>query len=222
MGEREAKAVLSAYGLSVPREMLVRNPEEAARAADEIGGNLVLKVDSPDILHKTDAGGVVLDVSGADAAKRAYEGIMDRCRRSVPGARIDGVLVQEMVPAGVEVLVGFRNLPGFGPALTVGMGGVMTELLRDAVTVLAPVSEEEATALCRRLKGARLFDGYRGAPPVSMPELAKTVSAISRLASDFPDRIAEFDVNPVLCLPDRAVAVDGIAVLKTVGETDGL
>lgn len=213
LGERDAKALLADYGIAVPNEILVTDTEGAAQAAVSIGGSLAMKVDSPDILHKSDVGGVELNVTGPEAAQAAFASIIERCQSAYPEAQIDGVLVQEMIPPGLEILVGFRNVDGFGAALTVGLGGVLTEIMRDSATALAPVTENQAEAMLRSLKGAALFDGYRGAEPVAMRDLARAVSAISQLAVDHGDRIVEFDVNPLICLPKRIVAVDGMAVL---------
>lgn len=214
LSERDAKAVLALCGIDTPRERRVGTAEEAAATALEFGGRLALKIDSPDIPHKTDAGGVMLNVEGADAARSAFEQIIASCARAAPGARILGVNVQEMIPPGIEVIAGFRQAEGFGPTITVGFGGVLTELLRDTRTALAPVAKAEAEAMLRSLRAARLFDGYRGASPIDMAALIRAVSAVSALAAGFGDRIGEFEVNPLICLPDRVVAVDGMAVLR--------
>lgn len=217
LGERASKQILAAYGVAVPGERLVTDASGAVAAAEAFGTPLAMKVDSPDILHKSDAGGVVLGVEGGPEARAAYEQIMAACRAAYPEARIDGVLMQEMVPQGLELIAGFRNAEGFGPVLTVGLGGVLTEVLGDTVSALAPVGEAEAERMLRRLRGARLLDGYRGAPPVPVTQIARVVAALSQIAMDFPDRLAEFDVNPLICLPDRVVAVDGLAVLNVDG-----
>jgi hypothetical protein len=197
----------------VPGETLVTDAAAAGDAADRMGTTLAMKIDSPDILHKSDVGGVALNIRGRDQAAEAFTRIMTACRSAHPDARIDGVLVQEMIPTGVEVIAGFRNAEGFGPVLTVGMGGVLTEVLSDTVTALAPVTRDDALVMLRALRGAPLFDGYRGAPPVDLDAVAGAIAALSRIALDFPDKLAEFDVNPLICLPDRCVAVDGLAVL---------
>lgn len=216
LGEQASKGVLAAYGIKVPKERLVRDVEQAAQAALDFGGALVMKVDSPDIQHKTDIGGVELSITGADAARAAYDRIMIACHEAQPKARIDGILVQEMVSKGLEVIAGFHNAPGFGPVITLGLGGVLTEVLNDTVSALAPVDECEAKAMLRRLRGARLFDGYRGGPCVDQDAVAHAVAALSRIAMDFPKHLSEFDVNPLICLPDGCVAVDGLAVLSSV------
>lgn len=212
LGERSSKALLAAYGIATPGERLVTDATAAVDSARAFGTPLAMKIDSADIPHKTEAGGVMLNVTGPRAAGEAFDRIMANCRAAHPSAAIDGVLVQEMVPQGLEIIAGFRNAEGFGPMLTVGLGGVLTEVLGDAVTAVAPLSEDQALDLLKRLRGARLFDGYRGSPPVAIDELARAVAAISRIASDFEDEISELDVNPLICLPDRVVAVDGLVV----------
>lgn len=214
LGERDSKQLLSLCGVSIPHERRVGAADEAAEAAREIGGRLAMKIDSPDIPHKTEAGGVALGIAGPEATRQAFGEIVERCRKAAPAARILGVNVQEMIPSGLEVIVGVRRVAGFGPTVTVGLGGVLTEILRDTTSMLAPVDEAEAEAMLRRLRGARLFDGFRGSPPVDMAKLAHAVSAMSRLGADFGDRIEEIEVNPLICLPDRVVAVDGMAVLR--------
>ena len=214
LGEMASKAILSAYGIPVPAERRVTDAAEAAEAAQEFNCALVMKVDSPDILHKSDIGGVELNIHGPEEARAAYDRIMIACHKAHPDAQIDGILVQEMVPQGLELIAGFRNAEGFGPVLTVGLGGILTEVLADTATALAPVDTATARSMLRSLRGARLLDGYRGAPPVDIDRVAQAIAALSRLAVDFPDRIAEFDVNPLICLPDRCVAVDGLAVLR--------
>jgi hypothetical protein len=184
-----------------------------------IGGKVVMKIDSPDILHKTEVGGVVLGLEGAAVASEAFKSIMGACERAAPDAELRGVIVQEMVPAGVEIIVGVRNDPAFGPLVVVGLGGVFTELLRDTVTALAPIDETDALELLKRLRGAGILDSFRGSPPVDRAALAKTVSRISWLAYDCRDRLRELDVNPLVCRGENITAVDGLAVIGPISES---
>jgi hypothetical protein len=138
--------------------------------------------------------------------------IMANAARAVPGARINGVLVQPMVPQGLEIVVGARRDPLFGPMVVVGLGGVFVELLRDSATALAPVGEDEARAMLHRLKGHRLLQGFRGMPAVDEAALAGVIRRVSELAADQRDRIAEIDVNPLICAGDHVLAVDGLIV----------
>lgn len=212
LSESASYDVLAAAGVKGPRAGRATSADEAAAIARDIGGRLALKIDSPDILHKTDVGGVALNVVPDQAAER-FGAIMAACAAAEPSARLLGVNIQEMVPPGVEVIVGVRQVQGFGTVVTVGMGGVLTELLRDTVTALGPVSPAEAKALLRQLRGARLFDGWRGAPPVDIERLSQAVSSLSHVAAANADRIAEIEVNPLVALSDRVVAVDALVVL---------
>jgi len=221
LGESEAARILALCGIAGPESYQVQTEDQAAAAAGRIGGKLVLKVDSPDIAHKTEAGGVVLGIEGPDEARAGFGQIMQRCRAAYPQARINGVNVQQMVPPGLEVIVGFRHVPGFDPTITIGLGGVLTELLRDTVTVLAPVSPFDARRHLRALRGAALLDGFRNQPPVNIEALSRAISALSQVADRFAGRILEFEVNPLICLADRVVAVDALAVLSDRAAVSG-
>lgn len=214
LNEAMSKSLLACYGIDVPRDIRVTTACEASQAAQALGGNLVLKVDSPDIPHKSDIGGVVLNVTDPDAAALAFNAIMQACTKAHPKARIDGVLVQEMVPQGLEIIAGFRNAEGFGPVMTLGLGGVLTEVLADTATALAPLGPDQARDMLMSLRGARLLNGYRGAPAVELAKLAHSIAALSRMAVDFADDLVECDVNPLICLPDRIIAVDALAFLS--------
>ncbi|WP_162806778.1 acetate--CoA ligase family protein [Sphingosinicella terrae] len=210
--EREAKAVLAEYGVPVIGEALVRNAEEAAAAAARFGGKVALKVESPDILHKTEAGVIRLGVSGEEAVRAAYREIMVAAAKLDPAPRINGVLVQAMAPAGVEIIVGGRIDPLFGPMVIVGSGGILVELLNDKVLALAPVGREQALEMIARLKGAALLDGFRGGAAADRGALADAICRISELVADQAARLAEIDINPLICSADSIVAVDALIV----------
>lgn len=210
--EREAKVVLAAYGVPVVGEMLVHDADAAVSAAAALGFPAVLKVESPDIPHKTDAGVIRLDLRDAAAVREGFTAVMASAARVAPNALIHGVLVQPMVPQGLEIVVGARRDPLFGPMVVVGLGGIFVELLRDSATALAPVGDGEAHAMLRRLKGHRLLEGFRGLPPVDLQALVGVIRRVSELAADQRDRIAEIDVNPLICVGDRILAVDGLIV----------
>jgi acetate---CoA ligase (ADP-forming) len=215
LSERASKALLSTYGVPISRERVADSREEAIEVAiEEVGFPCVLKVDSPDIAHKTEAGVVRLDLRHREAVGEAYDAIMANAARLSPAPRIDGVSVQEMVPPGLEMVVGMTQDPQLGPVLAVGLGGVMVELMRDTQVGLAPLGRAEALALIDRLKGRRLLDGFRGGPKVDPGALADILVRVSELAHDLQDVIAEIDVNPVILLPDRAVAVDALVIPK--------
>jgi acetate---CoA ligase (ADP-forming) len=210
--EREAKAVLAAYGVPVVGETLVGDADAAVAAAMVLGFPVVLKVESPDIPHKTEARVIRLDLRDAAAVREGFATVMANAARAAPDARINGVLVQPMVPQGLEIVVGARRDPLFGPMVVVGLGGIFVELLRDSATALAPVGEDEARAMLRRLKGHRLLEGFRGMPPVDQRALVDVIRRVSELAADQRDRVAEIDVNPLICAGDRILAVDGLIV----------
>jgi acetyl-CoA synthetase len=212
--EREAKAVLAAYGLPVVGERLVRDAEAAVAAAEALGLPVVLKLESPDIPHKTEAGVIRLNLGDAAAVRDGFAAVMANATRAVPDARINGVLVQPMVPQGLEIVVGARRDPLFGPMVVVGLGGILVELLRDSATALAPVGAAEAHAMLDRLRGAKLLDGFRGLPPVDRDALVAVIRRVSELAADQADRIEEIDVNPLICAGPRITAVDALIVRR--------
>ena len=216
--EREAKRVLAAYGLPVVEEVLSGNAAEAVAAAERFGFPVVLKLESPDIPHKTEAGVIRLDLRDAAAVRQAHAAVMQAAGRAVPNARIKGVLVQPMVPKGVELLLGARVDPLFGPMVVLGAGGVLTELLADSVTALAPVGVEEALLLLRRLRVTRLLQGFRGSQPTDLNAIAGIVARLSECIADQAAIIREIDVNPLACAGRRIVAVDAL-IACTPGET---
>ncbi|VTU24386.1 succinyl-CoA synthetase subunit beta [Variovorax sp. SRS16] len=212
--ESAAKRVLAAYGVPVVPERLVQNVAAAVDAARGLGGPVVLKVQSADVPHKTEAGGVRLDVLGDEQVRRAYEEILSSVARYTPHARIDGILVQPMVRRDLELIVGGRRDPLFGPTVVVGLGGIFVELLKDSVVALAPVSQEAARAMLDRLRGRALLDGFRGAPAVDVDLVASIVARVSELLADGADAIEELDLNPLVISDGRAVAVDALISLR--------
>ncbi len=210
--EREAKSVLALYGVPVVGERLVQSADEAVPAAEALGLPVVLKVESPDLPHKTEAGVIRLDLRSTDDVRRAYHAVMQNAARVSPTPRISGVLVQPMVPAGLEIVLGARVDPLFGPLVVVGLGGILVEVLKDTALAPAPVTPAEALGLLGSLRGARLLDGFRGAPAVDRDRLAEVISAVSRFAADHREAIAELDINPLICAGSRIVAVDALIV----------
>jgi acetyl-CoA synthetase len=210
--EREAKAVLAVYGVPVVGERLVQSAAEAVAAAEALGYPVVLKVESPDLPHKTEAGVIRLGLGTAEAVLAAYEAVMANAGKVSPPPVVNGVLVQPMVPQGIEIVAGATNDPLFGPMVVVGLGGILVEVLKDTALAPAPVSVAEAEAMLRGLKGARLLEGFRGMEGADIGRLAEVVSAISRFAADQRDCVAELDVNPLICAGGRVVAVDALIV----------
>jgi acyl-CoA synthetase (NDP forming) len=210
--EREAKQVLALYGVPVVDEAVTQSSDEAVDAAGSLGYPVVLKVESPDLPHKTEAGVVRLNLRNADEVREAYQLIMARAKAIAPPPKIAGVLVQKMMPPGVEMVVGARVDPLFGPLVMVGLGGILVELLHDTALAPAPVTHDEALALLAELKGARLLDGFRGMPRVDRYRLADVICRVSAVAADHRDAIAELDVNPLICTGDAVTAVDALIV----------
>ena len=214
--EVAAKASLARYGVKLPPEILAASEAEAVAAAERIGGAVALKVQSPAILHKTEAGAVALGVSGEAAVREGYRTVLARAQAAHPGADIDGVLVQEMARRGIEMILGVTSDPDFGPMLMVGLGGIHVEILRDVAFAPVPLGTEEALALLAELKGAALLDGVRGGKPADKAALAHLMVALSRFASDHADKIAEVDLNPVIVHEAGAglTIVDALIVKK--------
>jgi acyl-CoA synthetase (NDP forming) len=210
--EREAKAVLGLYGVPVVGERLAQSADDAVSAAEALGYPVVLKVDSEDLPHKTEAGVIRLNLRNADEVRTGYAAVMANAGKVSPPPRINGVLVQPMVPEGIEMVVGSRNDPLFGPLVVVGLGGVLVEVLNDTALSPAPVTPFEAEGLLRQLKGVKLLEGFRGMQPVDMKRLAQVISDVSRFAADHRDSVAELDVNPLICAADRITAVDALIV----------
>jgi len=198
--------ILAAYGIPVARGAVARTPEEAARVAAELGERVVLKVVSPEISHKSDVGGVLVGVPVGEVEGTAWR-LLRQLRDRFPGALLEGVYVQELLPPGREVILGMARDPTFGPLIMFGLGGIHVEVLRDVAFAVAPLSQAEAGELVRSIRGYPILRGVRGEPGVDLDSLAEVVERLSHLAADFP-AIAELDVNPLLCYPDRVVAVD--------------
>lgn len=210
--EREGKAMLSAYGIATARDVLVHDAAQAVSAAQAVGLPVVLKIESPDIAHKTEAGGVRLNLRSADEVQAAFGDIIASAKAWAPSARIDGVVVQPMVPPGTEIMVGGRVDAQFGPLVVVGLGGVFVELLRDTAVRMAPVTPKEALCMLGELKAQQALQGFRGAAPVDLCRLAENVARVSELMDDLCGSIAEVDVNPLICQGERIVAVDALVV----------
>jgi acyl-CoA synthetase (NDP forming) len=206
--EPEAQQVLAAAGLAVPRGGLATSEDAAAALAARLGFPVVLKVVSPGVVHKSDAGGVHVGLGDAEAVRRAYRAIHASVGRAHPGATVHGVLVQEMVRGGIETIVGIANRPPFGPVVAFGLGGVFVEALGDVTFRLAPVDETAAAGMLDEIRGAAVLRGHRGQPPAGRAALARAITALSRLAVVHAADIQEMDVNPLSVTGDRVVALD--------------
>jgi acetyltransferase len=217
LGEAQTRPVFEAYGIPVISGDLARSPKEAVKIADQLGYPVVLKIVSPDILHKSDAGGIRLNLADSAAVTTAYRQLMDKVATAHPEARIEGVLVEAMAPQGYEVIVGMRRDPQFGPLMMFGLGGIYVELLTDVAFRVAPVNRREALAMIRETRAGRLLSGIRGRQAADLETVVDCIVRLSQLALDFP-QIEEAEVNPLLVLPQDqgAVALDGRAVLSAV------
>jgi acyl-CoA synthetase (NDP forming) len=215
----EAKRVCDAYGIAVPQEGLATSSEEAVTLAHDIGFPVVMKIVSPDILHKTEAGGVLVGLSTPDAVAEGYDAIVSNAKAYDESAAITGVQVQQMLGSGEEVLIGAVTDPTFGPVMTFGLGGVLVEVLRDVTFRLAPTSAEEARDMVEGIQAAEVLRGVRGRPGVDRDALAAMIERVSQLVTDFPE-ISEVDLNPVLATPEGATAVDARFVLSFVEEDE--
>ncbi|HUF86803.1 MAG TPA: acetate--CoA ligase family protein [Thermohalobaculum sp.] len=213
LGEREAKAVLAAAGLPVVEDRLAATATEAEAAARAFGGPVAMKIASPGILHKTEAGGVKLGVPPERAAE-AHAEIMASARAYAPEARLDGVLVSPMVAGGVECILGARTDPVFGPVVMFGLGGVFTEVLRDVSFRRAPFGPATARAMIDELKGAALLTGARGSPPADLEALAGAIARLSLFAAAHAETIESVEMNPLLARPEGPMALDALIVRK--------
>ena len=214
--EAEAKALLERYGVPRPQERLAKSGDEAAQAAARIGGPVALKVQSPEITHKTEAGGIALGIVGETAVREAYERVLASAKRAYPEAAIQGVLVQAMAPPGREIILGITRDAVFGPMLMVGIGGIHVEVLRDIAFAPVPIAAEQALALLDQLKGAALLGAVRGAPPADRTALAELIATLSRFAADHAELIEEIDLNPVIVHPQGhgVTVVDALIVKR--------
>ncbi|MEJ8810353.1 acetate--CoA ligase family protein [Variovorax ureilyticus] len=220
--EFHAKKALAAAGISVPREEVVASADEAVRSARATGYPVVLKIASEDIAHKTEIGGVALDLKDDDAVRQAYGRLMANAKQHAPQARLDGVLVAPMVRGGVELIAGVSRDPVFGPVVMVGMGGIYAEVLKDVAVQVAPVSEDEAARMIRSLRMFPLLDGVRGQPRADVAAAARTVARLSEFACRHAGDVAEIDMNPILVRPEgEGVLVLDALMVPTSSSTPG-
>ena len=214
--ELEAKNLLEQYGIPFPKRGLATTREEAIKIAKEIGFPLVMKILSPDIIHKTDVGGVILNIKDEEEVGKAWDEMMRNVRERAPNARVEGVLLEEMINGGYEVIIGGMRDPVFGPVVMFGgLGGIYVELFEDVSFRLAPIDEVEAEEMLKETKGYKILSGYRGMPPGDIEKLKRLLVNVSRIMAE-REEILELDLNPVRVFPDRVVVLD--AKIITVGE----
>jgi acetate---CoA ligase (ADP-forming) len=218
IGDFESREVLKAYQLRLPESEIAENPDQAVEIATRLGFPVVLKIASPDILHKTDVGGVKVGLRNAEEVRDAFELMVYRAERYLPDANIWGCLVQQMVPqGGLEVLVGMNRDPQFGPLVTFGLGGIYVETLKDVTFRIAPFSKHEAEQMLQEIRAHALLDGVRGLPAYDKEAIVEVLLRVGQLVQDFPE-IAELDINPLMVYPQNrgAIAIDMRLVLSTV------
>ena len=203
----EALALLGAYGIPCAAAACARNADELVAAGESVGYPLAMKLSSPDIIHKTDVGGVRLGLPTSDALLTAYDSMMAQVRQKAPDAHVDCVLLQRMVEGGRETIAGIARDPSFGALLMFGLGWIFVEALQDVVFRVAPIDDVQACDMLHGIRGIKVLRGIRGAPPADEAALADALCRLGQLAVDFP-QIAELDVNPLLAFERGAIAVD--------------
>lgn len=211
--EIESKQVLAQAGIPVALPLLARTAKEAAQAARKLGFPAVLKIVSPDVTHKSDAGGVKLGLSSPREVEAGFDEIVASVQRHQPAARIEGVAVQKMAPAGVEVIIGMSKDPQFGPVLMFGLGGIFVEVLKDVAFRIVPLEPRDARQMVREIKGFPVLQGVRGQDPADIAALEKLILQLSEFVEAHPE-IEELDLNPVFAYKDGCLAVDARIVVS--------
>lgn len=211
--ETEAKTVCMEYGIPVTKFQLAKNEAEAVKFAEEIGYPIVLKIVSPDIIHKSDVGGVVVGLKTAKDVRNAYKQILESIKKHKADAKIVGVLVQEMAPSSTEVIVGAIKDPQFGPALMFGLGGIFVEVLKDVTFRVAPITVDEAREMITEVKAYPLLKGYRNQPPADIEAIVQILLNTSRLVMEHQE-IKELDLNPIMVYEKGAKTVDARIILE--------
>jgi succinyl-CoA synthetase beta subunit len=206
----EASRLLREFGIRLAETHAAKDAEQAVLAAEALGYPVALKIDSPDIVHKTDVGGVRLGCADAASVREGAQAMLDEVRRRAPAARLEGLLVQRMLAGGTEMIVGVKHDPLFGPAVVCGFGGIFVELLRDVAVRVPPLDRTEALAMIAELRGIALLRGARGRPPADVGALADTLVGVARLAETCATSLRALDINPLVVLEEGrgAVAVD--------------
>jgi acetate---CoA ligase (ADP-forming) len=214
LGEVEGRSVLEAYGIRIPKGDLCRSAADAAKLSSEIGFPVVMKIASPDILHKSDVGGVMVGLKSAEEVEKGYHDMMAKVRSRMPDADIWGVNIAEMVPKGREVIIGMNRDPQFGPLVMFGLGGIYVEVLKDVSFRVAPMNEQEAREMMSEIRTYKILQGVRGEGPADLSAAAEILLRVSQLVTDFPE-INELDINPLVLMPEGqgAIALDARLVL---------
>ncbi len=217
--EESSKEILSEYGIKVPKYALVTNSDEAVQKSKEIGFPLVAKIVSPDILHKTDVGGVKVGLNSEDEVKKAFDDMFNRLKEKFD---VKGVLLEKMVPNGVELIVGLQNDSQFGPSIMVGLGGIYTELFKDVSFRVLPITKNEAAKMLESLRGKDILKGFRGSKPIDLDMLSQAIVNIGTLGVDMAGKYESIDFNPVVVYPDSYYVVDAKIILKDKSSDDAI
>ena len=211
--EFESKKILKQAGISVVETKLAKTQKEAVSLSQKMGYPVALKITSPDVIHKSDSGGVKLSLNNTSDVKKAYDEILKRVKKQYPDAVIHGVGVQKMVRPGTEVIVGSSKDPQFGPVIMFGLGGIFVELLKDVSFRIIPLERKDALEMIKEIKGYPLLQGYRGKDPANISALVEIILKISKLIEENPN-IKELELNPIFVYRDRAVGVDARIILE--------
>jgi acetyltransferase len=217
LSEAEGKEILKAYGVPVPREAFADTEDKAVATANRIGYPVVMKVESPDIAHKTDIGGVAIGLSSDEEVRKQFTLMLARVRERAPRARVDGVSIQQM-KSGREVIVGMVRDDQFGPVITFGLGGIFVEVLKDVSQRIVPLSDVDVWEMISSIKAYPILTGARGKKPADIPALREVIVRVAQIASDFP-AITELEINPVIVgdLEHGVSAVDALVIIRREG-----
>jgi acetyl-CoA synthetase (ADP-forming) len=211
--ELEAREILTYYGISIVKGQVIKSIEEAKSFVEKVGYPVVLKVLSPQIIHKTEVGGVILNIKNEKELFEAYHQIIKNVEKNVPKATIEGFFIQEMLSSDREVIVGGKYDPTFGPTIAFGLGGVFVEVFEDISFRVAPITQEDAIDMIKEIKAFKILKGYRGQKPVDFKALVDILLKTSKMLEENPE-IKELDINPIFALPDKAVAVDARIIIE--------
>jgi len=211
--ELESKQILKEIGINTTEIKLARTKEEAVSHSKELGFPIALKIVSPDILHKTDVGGVKLGLNNEDDVGNAYDVIISMIKKQEPAAKIQGVSVQSMARPATEVIIGMTKDPQFGPVLMFGLGGILVEVLKDVSFRIVPLTKRDASEMIGEIKGYPILEGYRGQEPANIAVLEELLLKVSEFVDNRPE-ISELDINPIFAYTDGALAIDARVILE--------
>lgn len=211
--EPESKQLMKEIGITTTDFQVAKNSKEAIKAASEIGFPIVMKILSPQIIHKTDAGGVKLNINSEKEAEKAFKEILANAKKYDSKAEIKGVLIEKMVKPSTEIIIGVTRDPTFGPAIMFGLGGIFVELLKDVSFRITPIKTEDAQEMIHEIKALPMLQGFRGGPNVKLELIVDVLMKISQLSIDYIDDILEIDLNPIFAYEDKILAVDARIIL---------